>query len=90
MITAMNNGGKVALLGILADEAAIDWNQVIFKGLMLKGIYGREMYEICYKTLAMLQGGLDVTSVITHRLPMAQFEMLYAGQACKVVLNINA
>jgi threonine 3-dehydrogenase len=94
MIGAMNNGGKVALLGILADEAAIDWNEVIFKGLTLKGIYGREMYETWYKMLAMLQSGLDVTPVITHRLPMADFEKgfaaLNAGQACKVVLDINA
>jgi threonine 3-dehydrogenase len=94
MIGAMNNGGKVALLGILADEAAIDWNEVIFKGLTLKGIYGREMYETWYKMLAMLQSGLDVTPVITHRLPMAEYEKgfaaLNAGQACKVVLDINA
>jgi threonine 3-dehydrogenase len=72
MIGSMNNGAKVALLGILADEAAIDWNEIIFKGLTLKGIYGREMYETWYKMLAMLQSGLDVTPVITHRLPMAE------------------
>jgi threonine 3-dehydrogenase len=94
LIGAMNNGGKVALLGILADEAAIDWNQVIFKGLTLKGVYGREMYETWYKMLAMLQSGLDVTPVITHRLPMTDFEAgfgaLNAGRACKVVLDINA
>ncbi|HEY4923324.1 MAG TPA: L-threonine 3-dehydrogenase [Roseiarcus sp.] len=94
MIGSMNNGAKVALLGILADEAAIDWNQVIFKGLTLKGIYGREMYETWYKMLAMLQSGLDVTPVITHRLPMAEYEKgfaaLNAGQACKVVLDFNA
>jgi threonine 3-dehydrogenase len=94
MIGAMNNGAKVALLGILADEAAIDWNEVIFKGLTLKGIYGREMYETWYKMLAMLQSGLDVTDVITHRLPMAEYEKgfaaLNAGQACKVVLDFNA
>jgi threonine 3-dehydrogenase len=94
MIGSMNNGAKVALLGILADEAAIDWNQVIFKGLTIKGIYGREMYETWYKMLAMLQSGLDVTPVITHRLPMAEYEKgfaaLNAGQACKVVLDFNA
>jgi threonine 3-dehydrogenase len=94
MIGAMNNGAKVALLGILADEAAIDWNEVIFKGLTLKGIYGREMYETWYKMLAMLQSGLDVSPVITHRLAMTDFETgfaaLNAGQACKVVLDINA
>jgi threonine 3-dehydrogenase len=94
MIGAMNNGAKVALLGILADEAAIDWNEVIFKGLTLKGIYGREMYETWYKMLAMLQSGLDVSPVITHHLAMADFETgfaaMNAGQACKVVLDINA
>jgi threonine 3-dehydrogenase len=94
MIGSMNNGAKVALLGILADEAAIDWNEIIFKGLTLKGIYGREMYETWYKMLAMLQSGLDVTPVITHRLPMAEYEKgfaaLNAGQACKVVLDFNA
>jgi threonine 3-dehydrogenase len=94
MIGSMNNGAKGALLGILADEAAIDWNQVIFKGLTLKGIYGREMYETWYKMLAMLQSGLDVSPVITHRLPMAEYEKgfaaLNAGQACKVVLDFNA
>jgi threonine 3-dehydrogenase len=94
MIGAMNNGAKVALLGILADEAAIDWNEVIFKGLTLKGIYGREMYETWYKMLAMLQSVLDVSPVITHHLAMADFEAgfaaLNAGQACKVVLDINA
>jgi threonine 3-dehydrogenase len=91
MIGAMNHGGKIALLGILADEAAIDWNEVIFKGLTLKGIYGRQMYETWYKMLAMLQSGLDVSKVITHRLPMAEYETgfaeLNAGRACKVVLD---
>ena len=91
MIGAMNHGGKIALLGILADEAAIDWNAVIFKGITLKGIYGREMYETWYKMLAMLQSGLDVSKVITHRLPMAEFETgfaaLNAGTACKVVMD---
>ena len=91
MIGAMNHGGKIALLGILADEAAVDWNAVIFKGLTLKGIYGRQMYETWYKMLAMLQSGLDVSKVITHRLPMAEFETgfaeLNAGSACKVVLD---
>jgi threonine 3-dehydrogenase len=94
MIGAMNNGGKLALLGILSEEAAIDWNEIIFKGLTLKGIYGREMYETWYKMLAMLQSGLDVTPVITHHLPMAEFEKgfaaLNAGQACKVVLDVAA
>jgi len=92
MISAMNHGGKIALLGILADKAPIDWNAVIFKSLTLKGIYGREMYETWYKMLAMLQSGLDVTPVITHRIGFSQFEQgfsaLNAGTACKVVMDM--
>jgi threonine 3-dehydrogenase len=92
MIATMNHGGKLALLGILAEEAAIDWNDIIFKALTLKGIYGREMYETWYKMLAMLQSGLDVRPVITHRLGFSEFDAgfaaLNAGSACKVVLDI--
>jgi threonine 3-dehydrogenase len=70
----------------------VDWNDIIFKALTLKGIYGREMYETWYKMLAMLQSGLDVTPVITHRLGFSQFATgfaeLNAGHACKVVLDI--
>jgi threonine 3-dehydrogenase len=92
MIHAMNNGGKLALLGILSEDAGIDWNEVIFKSLTLKGIYGREMYETWYKMLAMLESGLDVAPVITHRMPMADFERgftaLNAGEACKVVMDV--
>src|SRR5262249_677645 len=68
LLASMNNGGRVALLGIFAKEVAIDWSQVIFKGLHLKGIYGREMYETWYKMAAMLQSGLDIAKVITHRM----------------------
>ena len=92
MISTMNHGGKIALLGILTDQAAINWNEVIFKSLTLKGIYGREMYETWYKMLAMLQSGLDVTPVITHRIGFSEFEQgfdaLNAGQACKVVMDM--
>ena len=92
MISSMNHGGKIALLGILTDQAAINWNEVIFKSLTLKGIYGREMYETWYKMLAMLQSGLDVTPVITHRIGFSEFEQgftaLNAGQACKVVMDM--
>ena len=93
LIDAMNHGGKIALLGILSGAAAIDWNEVIFKGLTLKGIYGREMYETWYKMIAMLQGGLDVSPVITHQIGFSQFESgfsaLNAGAACKVVMDIS-
>lgn len=91
MFKTMNHGGRVALLGIPTSELAIDWNQVIFKGLILKGIYGREMFETWYKMTAMLQSGLDVSAVITHRYPAAQFkeafEVMRTGQSGKVVLD---
>ena len=70
MLEAMNHGGKVALLGIPPAETAIDWNQVIFKGLEIKGIYGREMFETWYKMVAMLQSGLDLSPIITHHFPV--------------------
>ena len=66
MLRTMHHGGSVAMLGIPPGETAIDWNQVIFKGLSIKGIYGREMFETWYKMAAMLQSGLDITPVITH------------------------
>lgn len=92
MIGAMNHGGKIALLGIPpGGKMDIDWNQVIFKGLVIKGIYGREMFETWYKMTAMLQSGLDIRPVITHRLPVAQylegFEIMKSGQCGKVILE---
>ena len=92
MINTMANGGKIALLGIPpGGRMDIDWNQVIFKGLVIKGIYGREMYETWYKMTALLQSGLDITPVITHRLSIDDyqqgFEAMIAGQSGKVILN---
>jgi threonine 3-dehydrogenase len=91
MIDVMNNGGKVAILGIAPAAFEIDWNKVIFKMLTLKGIYGREMYETWYKMIALVQSGLDVTPLITHRLPIARFdegmEEMRAGRSGKVVLD---
>jgi threonine 3-dehydrogenase len=91
LLEVMNHGGKVALLGIMPGEEPIDWGQVVFKGLVLKGIYGREMYETWYKMIAMLQGGLDVTPVLTHRFPVAEFQrgfdVMRSGQSGKVVLE---
>ena len=91
MLDVMNHGGKVALLGIPPANTAIDWNEVIFKGLTLKGIYGREMFETWYKMTAMLQSGLDISPIITHRLPIAQyrdgFEIMRSGQSGKVILD---
>ena len=91
MLRTMIHGGKVALLGILPGEIALDWNQIIFKGLTLKGIYGREMFETWYKVTAMIQSGLDVSLVITHRFPIAEFEkgfeVMRSGKSGKVVLE---
>jgi threonine 3-dehydrogenase len=91
MIATMRNGGKIALLGIPPDTMAIDWNQIIFKGLVLKGIYGREMFETWYKMTAMIQGGLDLSPIITHRMPVADFakgfEAMNSGQSGKVILE---
>ncbi len=94
MLACMNHGGKVALLGIPPAEMAIDWNQVIFKGLEIKGIYGREMFETWYKMVAMLQSGLDLTPMITHRYPVDDYEKAFAtmlsGGSGKVILDWEA
>lgn len=91
MLENMNHGGKVALLGIPPAGTAIDWNHVIFKGLEIKGIYGREMFETWYKMVAMLQSGLDISSIITHRFPAEEFEKgfeaMMSGQSGKVLLD---
>jgi len=91
MLKTMNHGGRVAILGIFSQDVSIDWSQVIFKGLVLKGIYGREMFETWYKMSSMLQSGLDISPVITHRLPIDKFEegfkVMNSGQATKVVLS---
>jgi len=89
----MYNGGRMALLGLLPDGAGIDWSRVIFKGLFLKGIYGREIFETWYKMQAMLLSGLDISPVITHRYPFDDFEKGFAamlsGQSGKVVLSFE-
>jgi threonine 3-dehydrogenase len=86
-----SNGAKVSLLGIFPDKVAIDWDKVIFKGLVLKGIYGREMFETWYKMSSMVRAGLDISPVITHRFPVAEFEKgfetMMSGQSGKVVLD---
>ncbi len=87
----MNNGGKVAILGIAPTAFEIDWNEVIFKMLTLKGIYGREMFETWYKMATLVQGRLDLSPLITHRLPAADylqgFEEMNAGTSGKVILD---
>ena len=91
LLTNMNHGGKVALLGIPPSNTAIDWNEVIFKGLEIKGVYGREMFETWYKMVAMLQSGLDLSPILTHQFPVEEFEAGFAtmlsGQSGKVILN---
>lgn len=91
LLEVMNHGGRVALLGIPPGEMAIDWNQVIFKGLFIKGIYGREMFETWYKMAALIQSGLDLTPVITHRYAIDDFQqgfdMMRSGRSGKVVLS---
>ena len=94
MLEHMNHGGKIALLGIPPSNTAIDWNQVIFKGLGIKGIYGREMFETWYKMVAMLQSGLDLSPIITHHYPVQDFktgfETMLSGKSGKVILDWDA
>ncbi|MFT5468136.1 MAG: threonine 3-dehydrogenase [Verrucomicrobiales bacterium] len=91
LLDNMCHGGRVALLGIPSKPFTIDLNQLIFDSLIVKGVYGREMYETWYKMTAMLQSGLDISPVITHRLPYTEFEAgfqaMKAGEAAKVVLD---
>jgi threonine 3-dehydrogenase len=91
MIANMSHGAKIAMLGIPSEEMSIDWHTVIFNMLTIKGIYGREMYETWYKMTVMLQSGLDITPVITHRFPYTEFERgfeaMLSGHSGKVVLS---
>jgi threonine 3-dehydrogenase len=91
MVRAMNHGGHIAILGIPPKETLIDWNHVIFKGLVIKGIYGREMFETWYKMIAMLQSGLNLEPVMTHHFPVDDyqnaFQIMASGQSGKVILD---
>jgi threonine 3-dehydrogenase len=91
MIDNMAHGGRIALLGIMPDKAAVDWNKVVFNMLTIRGIYGREMYETWYKMTALIQSGLDITPVITHRFPFhafaEAFELMRSGRSGKIVLD---
>ncbi len=94
MLRTMNHGGSVAILGIPSQQSAIDWNQVIFKGLTLKGIYGREMFETWYKMASLLQSGLELRPVITHHFAAQEFERAFqttaSGHSGKVILDWTA
>ena len=91
MVNHMYNGGKISLLGILPENTKIDWNKVIFKGLTLKGIYGREMYETWYHMEMMLTSGLNISPVITHRLPADEFDKAFSimeeGNCGKIIMD---
>jgi len=91
MLGTMCHGGKIAMLGIMPAPAAIDWNTVVFNGLTIKGIYGREMFETWYKMTSMVQSGLDISPVISHRFPHTQFEeafeLMRSGRSGKIVLD---
>ncbi|CCQ09494.1 L-threonine 3-dehydrogenase [Pseudoalteromonas luteoviolacea B = ATCC 29581] len=91
MLNSMNHGGKIAMLGIPPSDMAIDWNQVIFKGLVIKGIYGREMFETWYKMASLIQSGLNLEPIITHRFHVDEFQQgfdtMISGQSGKVILS---
>ena len=91
MIDHMIHGGRIALLGLLKSDTRIDWSKVIFNGLIIKGIYGRQMHETWYKMSAMLQGGLDISGIITHRMDIRDyekgFEAMNSGKCGKVILD---
>lgn len=91
MLETMNHGGKIALLGIPPGEMKMDWSQVIFKGLTLKGIYGREMFETWYKMASLLQAGMNLRPIITHRFAVEEFEQAFvvmrSGESGKVILD---
>jgi threonine 3-dehydrogenase len=94
MLRTMHHGGSVAMLGIMPKDTGINWDEVIFKGLVLKGVYGREMFETWYKMASMVQSGLNILPVITHRLPISEyrlgFETMASGQSGKIILDWSA
>ncbi|HMT03109.1 MAG TPA: L-threonine 3-dehydrogenase, partial [Burkholderiales bacterium] len=91
MVDIMINGGKIAMLGISGKNVTLDWDKIVFKGLLLKGIYGREMFETWYKMSSLIKSGLDVSSVITHVIPVQEFEkgfeLMKSGNSGKIILD---
>ncbi len=91
MVEALVMGGRIALLGIPPGKSPVDWGRIVFKAITIKGVYGREIFETWYKMIAMLENGLDIRRVITHRLPVADFaqgfEIMRSGRSGKVVLD---
>jgi threonine 3-dehydrogenase len=94
MIDNMAHGGRIALLGIMPEKASIDWNKVVFNMLTIRGIYGREIYDTWYKMQSLIQRGLDITPVITHRLPFTDFQegfdLMRSGKSGKIILDWEA
>ena len=93
-VKSMAHGGSIAILGIPTEDIALDVNEIVFKMLTVRGIYGREMYETWYKMTVMLQSGLDITPAITHRFPFREHEAAFraarSGDAGKVILDWTA
>jgi threonine 3-dehydrogenase len=91
MLETMDHAGKIALLGFLPQSTTLDWNNIILKGLLVKGIYGREMFETWYKMISMLQSGLDIKPAITHHFKIDDFkegfELMKSGNSGKVILE---
>ncbi|WOA53961.1 L-threonine 3-dehydrogenase [Dickeya solani] len=91
LLSVMNHGGRIAMLGIPPEAMPVDWSEIIFKGLVIKGIYGREMFETWYKMAALIQSGLDLSPIITHRYAVDDFQrgfdVMRSGQSGKVVLS---
>lgn len=91
MLDAMAHGGKIAMLGIQPERTGVDWDKIVFKGLTIRGIYGRQMFETWYKLTTMLQGGMDISSIITHRFSYKDFQkgfdVMRSGQSGKVILD---
>jgi len=91
MIDNMAHGGRIALLGIMPEKAAVDWNKVVFSMLTIRGIYGREIYATWYKMQSLIQRGLDITPVITHRFDFREFQtafdLMRSGKSGKIVLT---
>ena len=94
MVENLVMGGRIALLGIPPGKSPVDWSRIVFKAITIKGVYGREIFETWYKMIAMLQNGLDISKVITHRFPasdfVAGFDAMRSGRSGKVVLDWRA
>jgi len=91
MLSSIYHGGKIVLLGLLPKSTSINWDNIIFKGLHVKGVYGREMYETWYKMDQLIKSGLDLSKIITHKFPISNFDeafkIINSGQCGKIVME---